>query len=533
MSRFTKRSAAVLLVTAAFISILGACTAGQTTDQPDVSADAEPSAPVQEISATDKIFTVRYYEGYSFNPITGTSPDNMVLVPLMYEGLFVLGNGMSPQRVLCEEYDTDDGIHYTIKLKSGVAMHDGSTLNASDVKYTLTQAAQTGRFAGRLALIDSITVNSPLELEITLKAPNYKLPALLDIPIIKAGSIDWNSPPGSGPYYFETAGTPRLAAFRDYRYFGSLPVETIYLRECTDSELSVLFSSQAIDLFWDDPADITDITILSDHEIRFYNTTILQFVGFNTNSRVLSNPYMRRALGLTIDRKDITSTVYSAHADAAPLILSPEYELYDTAWEKDIKDPLDEISRIFAAIGPEGLKDTDSDGFLEYPNSAGSMVPFSLKFIVNGDNRYKVAAAEKITADLKAVGINVTLLKLSWSEYMAALESGSFDMYYGDVYLPADYDLSALLAPGGSVDYGNAGSSEYTTRIRAFLSASGADKEKAAAKALCTYIEESAPIIPVLYRQYAVHTNRTIVSGMNPTQSSLFYGLTSWQINFG
>lgn len=512
---------------------MSGCAGQNKAELPETSADAQPVSPSPVINAADNIFTVRFRSGYAFNPITGTDPDNMALVPLMYEGLFALSENMTPQPVLCDNYQTEDGIHYTFHLKSGIAMSDGSTLSANDVKYTLTWAAQKGRFAGRLKNIATVSVNGPLEVAVTLDSANYMLPALLDIPIIKSGSIDNNYPAGSGPYTYEKTGTPRLVAFTGYRDYDRLPVQTIYLRQCSDTELSVIFSSQEIDLFWDDPADVTDITILSDHEVRYYTTTILQYVGFNAKNRILANPDMRRALGLAIDRKDITGSVYAAHADAAPLILSPTYALYDTAWQSKSTDPLDEISSIFASIGGTGLEDVDKDGFLEYPDAAGNKNSFNLNFIVNGDNKYKVAAAEKITASLKAVGINVTLTKLSWADYMKALESGKFDMYYGDVYLPADYDLSALLAPGGSIDYGHVGNDEYSARIRDFLSANGLQKEKDAAKQLCDYIYEKAPVVPVLYRQYAVHTNRNVVSGINPTQSSIFFGLTGWNVNLG
>jgi ABC-type transport system substrate-binding protein len=138
-----------------------------------------------------------------------------------------------------------------------------------------------------------------------------------------------------------------------------------------------------------------------------------------------------------------------------------------------------------------------------------------------------------ITDALKTVGINVNLMKYSWDTYKAALENGSFDMYYGDVLLPANYDLTELLSPGGSLDYGRAGNAEYKSRIEKFLAASTADEERDAAKKMCAYIAEYAPIIPVLYRELNVHTNKNVVSGMNPTQSSIFYGLTGWEIKLG
>jgi peptide/nickel transport system substrate-binding protein len=448
----------------------------------------------------------------------------------MYEGLFVLNEDMVAEPVLCDSFQTSDGINYTFKLKPGIAMSDGSTLTAADVRYTLTEAMQGGRFSGRLIVIDAITAVDGLTLNITLKSANRKLPELLDIPIIKNGTGDQNYPPGSGPYYYEKTGVPRLVSFRPHRDAGSTPVTTIYLRDCTNAELSKEFSAQSVDLFWDDPDDSSEINILSDHEIRYYNTTILQYVGFNTKNTLLANADLRRALGLIIDRKQIVSQVYSSHALAAPLVLSPYYRFYNPAWENNNLDPLAKLSQIFASLE---MDDVDSNGYLEIPDGSGGWTPITLKFIVNGDNMYKVRAAQMITDTLKTVGINVNLTKYSWEQYKTALESGSFDMYYGDVSLPASFDLTELLSPGGSLDYGHAGHSEYQQRIENFLAASGEDTEKDAAKKMCAYIAEYAPISPVLYRQLNVHTNNIVVSGLKPTQSSIFYGLTGWQITLG
>ncbi|NLA86847.1 MAG: ABC transporter substrate-binding protein, partial [Clostridiales bacterium] len=472
MNRFTLKNAILFTISAAFLLSLCSCERPADINAPDDVPEETPASIISAVNPADHLFTVRYEAGYSFNPITGTSPDNMALVPLMYEGLFILNEKMEAEPVLCEEYATSDGINYIFKLKSGIAMRDGSTLSAADAKYTLTQAMQGGRFSGRLNIIDSITAADTLTLEITLRTANRKLPELLDIPIVKTGTADQNHPPGSGPYYYEKTGTPRLVLFENYRDADKMPVPVIYLKDCDNAELSVAFSSQAVDLFRDDPADSSEINILSDHEIRYYNTTILQYVGFNTKNSLLANADLRRAFGLIIDRKDIVSSVYSSHALAAPLVLSPHYRFYDPAWENKTSDPLAKLSEIFASLG---MDDVDSDGFLEIPNGGGYS-PITLTFIVNGDNPYKVRAAQIITDTLKTVGIDVNLTKLSWVSYKAALESGSFDLYYGDVCLPANYDLTELLSPGGSLDYGHAGEAEYQTRINYFLAASGEDR---------------------------------------------------------
>lgn len=524
-----RRTAAGLAALAAILASLAACAGPKQTVQPSVSADVSPSASSQPVRSADQLFTARYDAGQSFNPITGTDANNMALTPLLYEGLFVLNSQFEPENVLCDSYSTDDGLTYTFKLKPNIGMTDGSELTSADVRYSLTWARQTGRFVSRLSDITSVMTTDNLTVVVTLASANRKLPALLDVPIIKSGSIDSKYPPGTGPYYMADSGDPRLTAFSYYRDNNKVPVSTIYLKECSDTELPGSFSSQAIDLFWNDPGGTEPINILNDHDAWYYDTTVLQYIGFNENSSVVFSPSIRRAIGLAVDRESIAETALLGHAIPSPLVLSPKYKLYNKAWV-DTQDHSSEISSIFSSIG---LKDSNSDGFLEYPLAGGQFMPFALNFIVNADNKYKVAAAQQITDSLMSIGVNVSLQKLSWDKYTKALQSGSFDMYYGDVFLPADFDLSVLLAPGAPLDYGHAGSDLYRSRISAFLGASTDEAEQTAAQQLCEAVDQNAPIIPVVYREFSVHTNRNVVTGMKPTQSSIFYGLTSWKINLG
>lgn len=48
----------------------------------------------------------------------------------------------------------------------------------------------------------------------------------------------------------------------------------------------------------------------------------------------------------------------------------------------------------------------------------------------------------------------MTVTALPWADYTAALAAGSFDLYYGEVRLTADWNLAPLLATGGRLNYG-------------------------------------------------------------------------------
>ncbi len=212
---------------------------------------------------------------------------------------------------------------------------------------------------------------------------------------------------------------------------------------------------------------------------------------------------------------------------AAPLLLSPAWRLYDKTWEESEPYSILTFSELLSSVG---LADPDEDGYLEYPDGTGGYINFSFDFVVNSENEYKVAAAEKITETLKSVGIDVTLKELSWEDYVSAVEKDNYDLYYGEVMLPADFDYTGLLTAGGEMNYGGITGSEYGTLTGNFLAAESDSEAAGAAKALCDAVAEDAPVIPILYKKYVVLTNRDVVSGMNPTQSDIFFGFTDWEI---
>ena len=77
---------------------------------------------------------------------------------------------------LAESWEIDeDGTTYIFNLRDGVTFHDGSAMEAEDVKFTLDRAraddsanAQKSLFDG----IDEVTVIDPQTVEVTLSAPD-------------------------------------------------------------------------------------------------------------------------------------------------------------------------------------------------------------------------------------------------------------------------------------------------------------------------------------------------------------------------
>jgi peptide/nickel transport system substrate-binding protein len=526
--------AAALAVALALAAAAAGCADDREEPPAETPAVSETAGAEDESKYTpepaDDRFTVRYDSGEMFNPLSGRGSVNAEAMSLMYEGLFALDESFTPVPILCESYETGDNLNYFFEIKEGVAMSDGTVLTAEDVAYSLNRARVSSGYSGRLGGIEDVSVTDDGRVLVKLKKINGRLPALLDTPIIKSGSGDSAAPPGTGPFFFPEGalGDAKLVALPEYRDYASLPVRTVYLRECEDAEVIELFTARQIDIYTSDPAGSDAAGTRRDHEIRYCNTTVLQFIAFNSRSEALRDSGFRRAVGLAVDREYISGTVMSGYAIPAPLILSPAWSGYDRQWEVSVADPFLEMSAIFRNMG---LEDSNSDLFLEYPTPDGGFTSFSLDFIVNGENPGKAEAARLVAEVLRGVGVDVRLRVLSWDRFIGELESGNFDIYYGETALPADFDLSQLVLPGGALDFGGMGSDDYTAYIEAFLTARSDYQKDLTARHLCDIIRREAVVIPILYKQYAVHTDRNVVTGMRPTATDVFFGFTDWNID--
>lgn len=89
-------------------------------------------------------------QGQTLDPITCPDGVQQTIGALLYEGLYALDTGFTPQPMLAESC-TVSGTTCTITLRGGVTFSDGSAVTASDVVRSLQRAQSSERFGARLA----------------------------------------------------------------------------------------------------------------------------------------------------------------------------------------------------------------------------------------------------------------------------------------------------------------------------------------------------------------------------------------------
>lgn len=149
--------------------------------------------------------------------------------------------------------------------------------------------------------------------------------------------------------------------------------------------------------------------------------------------------------------------------------------------------------------------------------------------MVPGENTDRISAAEQLAKNLTDAGVSVELEKLSWEDYTAALARGDFDLYLAEVRLTGDFDLTALLAPTGALNYGGYQDASAAGLLRAFRAADGAARGQAAG-ALYEYLAQEPPFAVICFKNWSLLTQWRLLTGLTPTQQNVFYRFADWTV---
>lgn len=142
----------------------------------------------------------------TLDPAKGSTGSDYIRFFMFYSGLTQLDRNLTPKMNLAESIESQDGAVWIIKLRKGVTFHDGSPLKPDDVAYSLMRHKDPATASTVKALADQFKeakATGPNELTLTLSSANADLPTILATPqlaIIKAGTTDFTTANGTGPY---------------------------------------------------------------------------------------------------------------------------------------------------------------------------------------------------------------------------------------------------------------------------------------------------------------------------------------------
>lgn len=503
-----------------FIALcLGLCLTlpgcGEPLPEPVPTASPESTATPAPASAQ---FSLGYDPAASLHPITGDSQVNQELTGLVYQGLYELDNTFTPQPVLVKSASvSEDGLTWGFTMAEHVYFSDGAPLTAQHAAASLNAARAAPLYAARLSGVSAVWVGEDGLVYVGLSAPNGNLPALLDIPVVLEQGED--PPLGTGCYRYERSGERLFLQANPYhRSVSALPYATIPLTAVSGADQRIAaFDSGDITAVTTDFSSAYALGYSSSCETWDYPTTALLYMGFNTTKGPCQSNLVRQAFSRILDREGLAAGVLSGHGDPAVLPVSPLCGDYDTDAAGQLSRDPDAAARLLAEAGYEK---NGEDGLLYLRKT-----PLEVTLLVNSDNDTRQAAAGQIAGDLARLGVAVSVKRLPWKDFTAALAGGQFDLYIGEVRLTGDFDTTVLLA--GELNYGGYRSDGFALALEGWKAARGEGRTQAA-QVLWAQFAQDAPIAPLCFKRGSLLVRWGMVSNLQPTRANPYCQIEQW-----
>ncbi|WP_424940791.1 ABC transporter substrate-binding protein [Aliiroseovarius sp. S253] len=387
-------------------------------------------------AGSDAITLGMVLEPPNLDPTAGAAAAiDEVVYANIFEGLTRFGPDGAVLPALASDWSvSEDGLTYTFTLREGVSFHDGTTMDADDVVFSLDRARAEDSTNAQKALfkdIESVTAVSPTSVAVKLSAPNGNFPfnmAWGDAVIVAPESIEnaATNPVGTGPFTFvEWAKGDHVSIARNDAYWGDAPaLATATFKFISDPNAAfAAMMAGDVDAFPNFPAPETLAQFEADPRFTVIvgSTEGETILSTNNKSGPLADVRVRKAIAHAINRQDIIDG--AMHGYGTP------------------------IGTHFAPHNPDYVDLTDQSGFDPEMSKAllaeAGATDLTLRLMLPPP-AYARRGGEIIAAQLRDVGIQTEISNLEWAQWIEQVFKGKdFDLTIVSHTEPADINIYA------------------------------------------------------------------------------------------
>ena len=456
-------------------------------------------------AATDKMSINLASEPDHLDPQLNSSVDGAAYASNSFVGLYTSAADGTTVAALADGDPevSDDGLTYTVHMKSGLKWSDGSTLDSSDIIYSWNRAvdpATASDYSYLFSVFDgfgdgtapALNISAPdaNTVTFTLTAPCPYIMSLLAFPVfmpVPQEAVEAADPDGTNPGAwameagFVSNGAYTLKSWKhnesmvyvkNPNYYDADNVtcdELDFMLSADDTAILAAYKSGDVDYIDTVPnGEIQNLKTSS--EFHVIDNLGTYYVGFNVNSEMFDGKTvdqanaMRRAFSLLIDRQYIIDTIGQCEQKVAnsfiPAGMSDSngqafktntdaytypvddgyYQDLSVAGDSNVAEAKALLESAGYVFGDDGMLSADT--------------PITINYLTNEGTGHE-GIAQAIQQDLAAVGITMEISVEDWQTFLNDRKSGNFDVAR-EGWL-ADYDdpvnmLEMFLSTSGNND---------------------------------------------------------------------------------
>jgi len=520
---------AVALLSALAIG-LSACAGSHTTRDPEtlvnlVRADAATMNPLYSNTVQDII-----YEGLIFDSLTTIGPD------------------LAQHPWLATAWSTGDGLHWTVDLRHDVTWSDGKPFTSRDVVFTYdTMRNPKVAFNGSADVdyIRSVVADGPYRVRFTLShlsavfVPNALAEPILPEHLlgkIPPDRLRFSSlgehPVGTGPYVLASWQHDSEVVFVRNPHFWHGPAKIPRL------DFRVIFNDQAeLEALENGSADLIDGIGASDalqlqHDaphivVMTFPSLYLDTVELNLRRPALADIAVRQAMMYGYNRAAVIHGFFHDRIQPSDDIVVPALaRWYNPHVKRYPYEPAKARALLDAAgwkPGPDGIRRKDT-------------ARLSFEMLINQGSALILDELLAFVADMRAIGIDVTVRQLDFASMSTRTYAGKYDMMADARGGAVDPDWTSVFAswerpPAGANTTGYA-DPVVDRDLRVGLRTLDYTRRRAIYDEMQRRMAETLPML-FWYTQYtaAAHSRRLKLDPKVTLQSPLiYYNVYDWTI---
>jgi len=368
----------------------------------------------------------------AINPVTVADQGGLDMLGQTGEYLVLSTQTLTPQGVLAESWSPNSKADvWTFKIRQNVTFHNGQPLTADDVVYTFklltNPKAPNPTLAGVLVpsgvqKVDDHTVAFHLE------APNGNFPYLVSSDNYNTIIIPNNYDPatwqssfiGTGPFKLKSYTQKQGASFvRNEKYWGTkaLPAATEFTFYDTETPLTLALTGGTIDVVGQFSVAGSPQLLNGQYNVSKLKSSAHRELSMRNDQAPFTDPRVRRAIALTLDRPAIVKSLFNGYADLGnDSPFAPVFPSTDTSIAQRAKN-IAQAKTLLSAAG----------------HGSG----FSTQLLANQQQEIP-QYAQIIQQSAKAIGVNINVKVEPSSVYYGKATFGNSDWLDGTMSL-VDY----------------------------------------------------------------------------------------------
>ena len=332
----------------------------------------------------------------------------------VFEGLVKPNSDGEMIPAVAEKYTlSEDGTTYTFTLREGVKFHNGQTVTAEDVVYSINRCAavpegQEKPLVAAFSAVKSVEALDEKTVAVTIAQRDLEFISYMTAAIIPADYENQDTAPvGTGPFRF-VSRTPQqdfvMERFEDY-WGAPAWLDKVTYKICENADALVMnLNGGSIDLC----AHLTSAQasqLNQNFQVLEGTMNLVQAIYLNNQAKPFDNQLVRQALCYAIDRQGIMDMVADGHGTAVGSSIYPAFTKYFLPELVD-KYPHD-VAKAKELLAQAG-----------YPDG------FDMTISVPNNYQPHMDTAEVVAEQLREAGINVTIQPVEWSTWLDTIYNG-------------------------------------------------------------------------------------------------------------